>query len=90
VKKPIAGGSGVAGMEAVLPHPGTSRPSGMTRFLENERLLAVLLLTPTVVLLGVFIAYPFVMGVWLSLSNVSVGNPGEFVASNHQAGTTIF
>ena len=79
MKTPIAGGSGVAGMEVVLPHPGTSRPSGMTRFLENERLLAAMLLAPTVVLLGLFIAYPFVMGVWLSLTNVSVGNPGEFV-----------
>ena len=37
----------------------------MARFLENERLLAALLLAPTVLLLGVFIAYPFVMGVWL-------------------------
>src|SRR6267143_544052 len=79
MKKSIAGGSGAAGMEVVLPHPGTSRPSGMTRFLENERLLAAMLLAPTVVLLGLFIAYPFVMGVWLSLSSVSVGNPGEFV-----------
>ena len=35
--KPIAGGSGVAGMKVVLPHPGPSRPSGMTRFLEHER-----------------------------------------------------
>jgi multiple sugar transport system permease protein len=47
--------------------------------LENERLLAGLLLTPTIVLLGLFIAYPFVMGVWLSLSNTSVGNVGQFV-----------
>ncbi len=80
MKKPIAGGSGgAAGYEVALPHPGTSRPARLTRFLENERLLAMLLLTPTVVLLGLFIAYPFVMGVWLSLSSTSVGNPGEFV-----------
>jgi multiple sugar transport system permease protein len=80
MKKSIAGGSGgAAGMEVALPHPRTSRPGGLARFLENERLLAGMLLTPTVVLLGMFIAYPFVMGVWLSLSNVSVGNPGEFV-----------
>ena len=26
-----------------------------------------------------FIAYPFVMGVWLSLSDTSVGNIGHFV-----------
>jgi len=80
VKKPIAGGSGsAAGMEVALPHPGTSRPAGLTRFLESERLLAALLLAPTVVLLGLFIAYPFVMGVWLALSSTSVGNPGVFV-----------
>ncbi len=80
MKKPIAGGSGgAAGLEVALPHPGTSSPAGLTRLLENERLLAAVLLTPTVVVLGTFIAYPFVMGVWLSLSNTSVGNPGEFV-----------
>jgi multiple sugar transport system permease protein len=80
MKRPIAGGSGgAAGLEVVLSHPGTSRPAGLTRFLENERLLAALLLSPTVILLGLFIAYPFVMGVWLALSNTSVGNPGTFV-----------
>ena len=51
----------------------------MTRWLESERLLATLLLAPAVLLLGLFIAYPFIMGVWLSLSNTSVGNVGEFV-----------
>jgi multiple sugar transport system permease protein len=51
----------------------------MTRWLENERLLAALLLAPAILLLGLFIAYPFVIGVWLSLSNTSVGNVGEFV-----------
>jgi len=51
----------------------------MTRWLENERLLAALLLAPAILLLGLFIAYPFVMGVWLSLSSTSVGNIGEFV-----------
>jgi len=80
MKKPIAGGSGsAAGIAAVLPHPDALRPGRLTRWLESERLLATMLLAPTVLLLGLFIAYPFVMGVWLSLSSVSVGNPGEFV-----------
>jgi multiple sugar transport system permease protein len=80
VKKNIAGGSGgAAGYEVALPHPGTSRPARLTRVLEHESLLAAVLLAPTVILLGTFIAYPFVMGVWLSLSNTSVGNPGEFI-----------
>ena len=77
MKKPIAGGTNGAVVVA-LPHPRT-QPSRTLRLLESERLLAVLLLAPTVVLLGLFIAYPFVSGVWLSLSNTSVGNVGHFV-----------
>jgi multiple sugar transport system permease protein len=80
VKKPIAGGApSAAGLEVALPRPRTSQPPALTRVLEHESLLAAALLTPTVVLLGVFIAYPFVMGVWLSLTNTSVGNLGHFV-----------
>jgi multiple sugar transport system permease protein len=37
------------------------------------------LLFPTMVLLGLFIAYPFVTGVLLSMSSARVGVPGEFV-----------
>src|SRR5215510_12694768 len=78
--KPIAGGAGsVAGVQVALPHPRTTRPTGWTQLLESERLLASLLLAPTVILLGLFIAYPFLMGIWLSLSSTSVGNPGVFV-----------
>jgi multiple sugar transport system permease protein len=86
MKKPIAGGSGsAAGLEVALPRPGTqrTRPETFTRWLESERLLATLLLAPAVVLLATFIAYPFVMGVWLSLSNTSVGNIGEFVGARN-------
>ncbi len=35
----------------------------ITRLLEDERWLAFVLLLPTMVLLGLFIAYPFVKGV---------------------------
>ena len=79
MKKPISGGAGSVADVVALPRSGRSSSSGLTRALESERLLAVMLLAPTVLLLGAFIAYPFVMGVWLSLSNTSVGNQGEFV-----------
>jgi multiple sugar transport system permease protein len=79
VKKPISGGAGGVAEVVALPRSGSSQTSGLTRFLESEGLLATMLLAPTVLLLGAFIAYPFVMGVWLSLSNTSVGNHGEFV-----------
>jgi multiple sugar transport system permease protein len=80
VKTPIAGGAGGAtGIEVALPAPRTREPAALARFLESERLLAALLLAPALLILAVFIAYPFVMGVWLSLSSTSVGRPGAFV-----------
>src|SRR6266852_3821109 len=47
--------------------------------LEREGALAFWLLAPTLALLTLFIAYPFVRGVWLSVTNSVVGVPGDFV-----------
>ena len=38
------------------------------RFLEDERRLAMVLLLPSIALLGLFIAYPFAKGVWRSVT----------------------
>src|SRR5664279_573381 len=54
-------------------------PRPRLRLLEDERWLALMLLVPTLVLLGMFIAYPFVRGILLSVTNSRVGVPGEFV-----------
>jgi multiple sugar transport system permease protein len=78
----IAGGAGGAAEAtsrlAVAPRAAVRFPR-LSHALENERILGFLLLSPTVVLLGLFIAYPFVKGVWISLTNATVGNPGQFV-----------
>jgi multiple sugar transport system permease protein len=79
VTRPIAGGSGSATSAVALPHPRTSPTPPLASLLDSERFLAAALLAPTVLLLGVFIAYPFVMGVWLSVSSTRVGNPGTFI-----------
>src|SRR5690242_21834147 len=55
------------------------RRGPVTRLLEDERWLASALLLPTIVLLGLFIAYPFVKGVLLSVTDTRVGVPGHFV-----------
>ena len=55
------------------------RLSPRLRKLEDERWLAMALLAPTAVLLGLFIAYPFFEGVLLSLSSARVGDSGHFV-----------
>jgi len=57
-----------------------SRKRGpISRLIEDERWLALFLLVPTVVLLGLFIAYPFVKGVLLAVTDAKVGVPGKFV-----------
>ena len=60
-------------------YAGSPRRGPITRLLEDERWLAVLLLSPTAVLLALFIAYPFVKGVLLSVSDARVGVPGQFI-----------
>ena len=65
---------------------GSPKRGPVTRVLEDERWLALTLLLPTVALLGLFIAYPFVKGVWLSVTDTKVGVPGHFVGlENFQA-----
>src|ERR1700745_4041954 len=54
-------------------------PRPRLRLLEDERWLAFVLLVPTMVLLGLFIAYPFVRGILLSVTSSRVGVPGDFV-----------
>jgi len=66
----------------IVPHRAfiaAPQRSAATRLLEDERWLAAALLLPTVILLGLFIAYPFVQGVWLSITDARVGIPGHFV-----------
>jgi multiple sugar transport system permease protein len=65
---------------AAVPRRGPA-----TRLLEDERWLAAALLAPTAILLGLFIAYPFCEGVWLSVTDARVGVPGHFVGLDNFA-----
>ena len=56
-----------------------TRVSRLTRLLESEKALAATLLAPGVAILAIFIAYPFVMALWYSLTSIRVGDPGEFI-----------
>ena len=57
----------------------TPQRGPLTRLLEDERWLASCLLLPTIVILGLFIAYPFVKGVLLAVTDTKVGVPGQWV-----------
>jgi multiple sugar transport system permease protein len=67
------------------PYARASRRGAITRLLEDERWLALALLLPTVLLLAVFIAYPFVKGVELAVTDAKVGVPGNFVGLHNFA-----
>src|SRR6266403_5977365 len=60
-------------------YAGSPKRGPVTRLLEDERWLALVLLIPTLVLLGLFIAYPFFKGVELAVTDTKVGVPGQFV-----------
>jgi multiple sugar transport system permease protein len=57
----------------------TPRRGLVTRALEDERWLALVLLLPTMVLLALFIGYPFAKGVLLAVTDAKVGVPGAYV-----------
>jgi multiple sugar transport system permease protein len=49
--------------------PEARRMTRLGRLLEQENVLAGVLLTPTLVILALFIAYPFFLGIWLAVSD---------------------
>ena len=59
--------------------PGLGRFLRATRTERREWVLAFFLLLPAIAMLGVFVAYPFVRGIWLSLLDSVVGHEGDFI-----------
>lgn len=61
--------------------------------LQKEELFAYTLIAPALIILTIFVAYPFILGIWLSLSDKLVGVPGNFVGLKnftHIVGSQIF
>jgi multiple sugar transport system permease protein len=57
----------------------SSKSSFLRNLLERERSLGVLLMLPGACLLILFMAYPFFLGIWLSLSDSMIGQMGNFI-----------
>jgi multiple sugar transport system permease protein len=49
------------------------------RLLGSEQGLGYLLLLPTVIILVVFLGYPFFFGLWLSLTSAELTDMGHFI-----------
>jgi len=60
------------------------RPHILAR-LDSPRVLGYVLIAPAAVLLLGLLAYPLVLGVWLSMTSASLGNAGEFVGLKNYA-----
>jgi len=82
--EPLLAKSAASGAQAIaapvaVAVPKPRRPRRLGHLLEQEHILAGALLAPTLVILTLFIAYPFVLGIWLAVSDKVVGRPGNFV-----------
>src|SRR5947209_12204772 len=55
------------------------------RIYNREAPLGYLLLAPTLFVLGIFLLYPFLFGIWLSITDSELGNLGKFIGlGNYQ------
>jgi multiple sugar transport system permease protein len=57
----------------------SSKSSFLRDLLERERSLGILLMAPGACLLILFMAYPFFLGIWLSLTDSRIGQMGDFI-----------
>ncbi len=68
----------------VLPPPaGPGMWLRLDTWLNQERTLGYVLLVPAFLLLLVFVAYPFIFGVYISMTNATIGEAGQFVGLNN-------
>src|SRR5436190_8751804 len=61
------------------PAPATGRPLALRRILEREGVFSWVMLTPGVLFLLAFVAYPFFYGIFLSMQDRRVASAGTFV-----------
>src|SRR5918996_1985346 len=64
---------------ASMARPVAGRPLTLRGVLEREGVFSWLMLSPGVLFLLAFVAYPFFYGIFLSLQDRRVGAPGVFV-----------
>ena len=72
---------------------GRRGPTYPGSLLERESSLGLLLMLPGTLLLVIFMAYPFFLGLWLSLTDSMIGHAGRFVGLQnfiHLLGDSIF
>ena len=56
-----------------------SKSFSLRDFFDRERNLGIILMLPGAILLIAFMAYPFFLGIWLSLTDSMIGRMGQFI-----------
>jgi multiple sugar transport system permease protein len=64
---------------------GGRRATRLESWLDQEGVLGYVLMTPALLLLLVFIAYPFALGLWYSMSDVAIFGLGKFIGLKNYA-----
>lgn len=73
---------------AVVAVAASARPSIFSHpglILEREASLGIILMLPAGILLLAFMGYPFLLGIWLSLTDSMIGVPGKFIGLDNFA-----
>jgi multiple sugar transport system permease protein len=72
---------GAASREDALRAPAAQEPGThpRTSIFEDETVLGYALLVPALLIIFIFKAYPFGLGIWFSLTSKLVGDPGDFI-----------
>lgn len=65
-----------AAVASTIQKRGAATAAG---WLDREGFVGYMLMTPALLLLIVFIAYPFMLGVWYSMSDVKIIGLGDFI-----------
>ena len=58
--------------------------SALTRLFNYKPFLVFLCMLPTIGLLIVFLTYPLGLGLWLSMTDATIGQPGEYIGLDGQ------
>ncbi len=67
-------------VDAALPVRAKRGPlARLESWLDQERVLGYVLLLPAVLLLLIFVAYPFAFGVYISMTDADIGTVGKFI-----------
>ena len=72
--------SATTASEGVTPEQSKPFVFGrISELMQDEKIFGYTLLVPAMLIILIFLAYPFCLGVWMALTDKFVGQPGKFI-----------